>query len=107
MSDRHQELHRQRQLLCAHLDWLDQEIVREAGSTSQSKPDSAVISPSGTQAHANATATDEIALFKDYAAAERHDPASTKRGCLLAFAAGLGLLIATVGTVYFLFYAGR
>ncbi len=107
MSDRQQELLRQRQLLCERLDWLEREIAREVGSTSLSTPNAAVISPVGILAHADSTASDEVVLFKDYAAAERHDPTSTKRGCLLAFAAGQGLLIAAVGTVYFFFYARR
>lgn len=46
-------------------------------------------------------------LLSNYAASERHNPESTKRGCLLAFGITLGLVILTVTTVYFLFYANR
>jgi len=55
----------------------------------------------------SASTEDTDTLLSNYAAAERHNPESTKRGCLLAFGLTLGLVIITVTTVYFLFYAHR
>jgi hypothetical protein len=105
MSDRHQELLRQHKLFREHLAWLEREITREASSPPASATTTAIVSPTGIQSRVTSPA--EADLLQDYVAAERHDPASTKRGCLLAFAAGLGLLFASVITVYFLFYTHR
>jgi len=103
MTDRHQELRRQHELLRQHLAWLEREMARE---TAADKSPATV--PAMVQAQTPAVpAEDTDALLNTYAADERHNPESTKRGCLLIFAATLGLLIAGVTTVYFLFYFRR
>ena len=112
MTDRHQELLRQHELLREHLAWLEQEMARE--STANPQPPVTMSAPpraaSATlvQAHATALpAEDADALLNTYSADERHNPESTKRGCLLALAITLGLVIVGVTTVYFLVYSDR
>ncbi len=111
MTDRHQELRRQHELLREHLAWLEREIARE---TAENPPQTAgqaapvPVAPVVPQPHAAALLTeDPDALLKSYADGERHNPESTKRGCLLIFAVTIGLLIIGVVTAYFLFYARR
>ena len=116
MSDRHQELRRQHELLSEHLAWLEREILRESALTPEPQPHSAIrATPAPTEsrptvvAHVDSSAAtaDADALLKSYAKEERHDPKAIKKGCLLAFGLSLGLLVIAVATIYFLVYANR
>lgn len=104
MSARLHQLRRQKEILQEHLAWLDGEIARESGvesvvpaATAPPVPPLAPPSPPATDA-----AADE--LLARYRAEEALNPKAARRGCLLAFSLGLGLLIAIVVTIYFVRY---
>ncbi len=111
MTDRHQELRRQHELLREHLAWLELEIARESATDSPLPvvPASPISVPTtmGRTQTTSLPAEDTDALLTTYAADERHNPESTKRGCLLTFAIALGLLLAGVAATYFFFYSKR
>jgi len=111
MSDRHQELLRQYELLRGHLAWLEKEIAGETAKSSgqfeAQTPAHKVSAPVRPISATSSMAVDADALLTDYAESERHDPQATKRGCLIAFGTVLGLMAAGVATAYFLFYAHR
>jgi len=110
MTDRQQELRRQHALLREHLAWLEREMERESAPRVTQPTQAAPVTGPAAIPLSQATALpseDVEALLNTYAADERHNPESTKRGCLLAFAITLGLLIIGVTAAYFLFYARR
>ncbi|HTJ77614.1 MAG TPA: hypothetical protein VL357_01335 [Rariglobus sp.] len=109
MSDRHQDLRRQYELLREHLAWLEKEIAIETAKSSGQPIVAAPASrpPPPSPSVAPTTITDADALLADYSQTERHDPKATKQGCLLAFGIMLALLAAGVTAAYFLFYAHR
>ena len=116
MSDRHQELRRQYELLREHLAWLEREIQRESALNPEPQPHVAMMATQAAPesrptvvAHVDSSAAtvDADALLKNYAKEERHDPKAIKKGCLLAFGLSLGLLVIAVATIYFLVYANR
>jgi hypothetical protein len=98
VSDRLNELQRQRSLLLEHLAWLDREIAAVNGPAAPARP--VVPSPVRPLVPATAAPADEPAL--DALMAQYQDEgdnlqSSVKRGCFLYFALtfvviGLGLL---------------
>lgn len=109
VSDRLNELRRQRALLQEHLDWLDQEIAAAAGAAkpltvkppqmaSAATKLSPIISVSLTD---TPTAHDTEALLRQYATDPRDSEASVKRGCWIAFIAAFAFLALVVGVWYF------
>lgn len=124
MSDRLNDLQRQRALAQEQLAWLEREIAREIGATSPPAPpvvpptrpavmaalppvEAPVISPAKPAAMPAAAPTSPaadndaealLARFKDEAAGS---PADAKRGCLVYFSVGMGLLVLGVLAWYF------
>jgi hypothetical protein len=97
MSDRLRELRRQRALVQEQLAWLDQEIAK-ASSEEKSFPSSVppVVSvPVQTQAMASADA-----IIDEYRVAPEVVKSDVRKGCLLYFALGLGLIVAGVIGLY-------
>lgn len=108
MTERLNELRRQRELLKQHLDWLDAEIAAESAADPTNLPlterprFNAPTAPSPSPAPG---ATTPDSLLEQYGAEIRQAPARAKLGCWLAFAAAfvlLGLALAA----WFLLRAG-
>jgi uncharacterized membrane protein len=124
VSDRLNDLQRQRALAQEQLAWLEREIAREIGATPPPAPPAAppprpaalaalppveapvmspakpaavpAAAPSSPVAETDAEAL--LARFKDEAAGT---PADAKRGCLVYFSVGMGLLVLGVLAWYF------
>lgn len=110
MSDRLQELLRQRQLIQEHLAWLDQQIARERGESAPSAtplPSTVVHRPSApvptapAAAHAATPAPDEI--IAQYHRDPKDLTQDVRKGCFAAFFLGMAILLGTVGIAYFLY----
>ncbi len=107
MSDRLDELKRQRTLAQEQLAWLDREIARETGQT----PAPAAPSP----APASVTAPQRAAISDEEAAhaaqeiiAQYEKPAGSmtqdvRRGCFLAFFFALGAVVLLAVTAYIIY----
>ena len=111
VSDRLNELQRQRALLQAHLAWLEREITREAGAPA--RPVAAAPLPHLTQAPFPALAqrreSDPVAaqhaaeeIMARYQQPVTDTTRDVKRGCYLYFAFAMGLLILGVIGWYYL-----
>ena len=106
MSDRLSDLRRQRALLAEHLAWLDREIQAEGGLKQEAPrpaaPTQSVAAPPAPSGVPPVVAApvEEIAedILSQYRTAPVSVGASTKRGCLAAFAIFMALLgLATYG----------
>jgi hypothetical protein len=113
VSDRLNELRRQRALLQQHMEWLDREIAAASGNarpaplplqpptpqmaTSASKL-SPIISVSLTE---TPSPQDTDALLRQYASDPKDSEASVKRGCWIAFIAAFALLGLVMAVWYF------
>ena len=98
MSDRSDELRRQRDLLREHLAWIEREIAAEAqrsGPAPLAEP-LPQISPSPVED------TDAEAILSEYRRAGSSISTQTKRGCILYFALALAVfLVAILGFYLF------
>lgn len=117
MSERLNELQRQRALLLEHLAWLDREIAAQSGPTPTTDPAAKAVLPAGAHQAAQtgragapspiAAVTvipitpppaDADALLQQYGYDPKASSAGVKRGCWIAFAAAfllVGLVLAT------------
>ena len=99
MSDRLDDLQRQRALAQEQLARLERELARESGAVPPPAAVPVVIPPTAGPAQAEAEAEAMLAQY-------RNDPAvlqgNVKRGCILYFIAALGLLILGLLAFYFL-----
>lgn len=103
MSDRSDELRRQRDLLREHLAWLEKEIAAHEGVAPADFP------PRQSQPRFNVTASDADrdaeAILAEFRRSAPAIESQAKRGCILYFAIAIGLLLAaTLGFAYY-FYA--
>ena len=96
MSDRLDELRRQRELQREHLDWLDREIAALEG-TALHEAGSGLPPP---LAGAPAGSADAEAILEEYRRAPASIARRTKTGCLLYFAAAMGLLAMALVLIY-------
>ncbi len=105
MSDRSDELRRQRDLLREHLAWLEREIARERGST----PDEGdprplpprIERPRPTVAASDAD-RDAEAILAEFRRSAPAIEQQAKRGCILYFAIVVSVLLAVaLGLAYF------
>jgi hypothetical protein len=87
-------LRRQQTLLREHLDWIESEIVREAGDgPASSSPLPAPTMPAVLPSSSEKSTEEADILLEQYAGEERQNPADIRRGCLLVFFSALALLI--------------
>ncbi len=93
MSDRLKELQRQRALAQEQLAFLDREIARETGGTTQVPPSIPVSQPVAPSVE------DIIAQFQRQ---DRPVHSEVKRGCFLYFFVALGLLGLALVAFYYL-----
>lgn len=117
MSDRLQDLQRQRALAQEQLAWFDREIAKASGldQTADRPPAPTAVAPIGPNALepqpaptlAPPTAAEADRLAEDIIARYKHEgttsPADVKRGCFLYF--GLAFLLVAVGLVALYFYS--
>jgi hypothetical protein len=96
VSDRLEELRRQRALQREHLDWLDREIAALEGSSSPAPG----ASPLPIQPRPPVDDRDAESILEEF----RQQPASierrTKLGCIIYFLIAVGLLAIAVTVVY-------
>ncbi len=114
MSERLRHLQRQQSLLREHLAWIDAEIARETtaapptGATTSIPtvlpPAESAAAPAPSPTTTPASAADADELLKRYADEERENPGAIRSGCFIVFGASLLLLIATVATVWLVYY---
>jgi hypothetical protein len=120
MPDRLAELVRQRALLHEHLAWLNKEIDEAARGRSGVTAPNLAMERMATPLHAPAEATPSVAaaaatpspataqtspttedIFAEYRVAPATMKDNVRKGCLLYFVAGLGLLFVVVTILYF------
>ena len=111
MSDRLDELHRQRRLLQEHLLWLDREIARESGAPKSAADASTPLPASraplpqpATEAGVSEPMAEEI--LDQFGSGPENLKADTRKGCLTLFFVALGLLFCGFGIAYYV-YATR
>ena len=110
MSDRADELRRQRDLLREHLAWLERELAAEEGSARPQAPRSFVAPPvslPSPQAAARADDRDAEAILSEYRSAPVSITSSAKLGCIAYFAIAMVLLVGAVAAFYFHTMASR
>lgn len=101
MSDRLQELLRQKALLDEHAAWLEREIAAERARAGEVPPAAAPgLSPPAAPASA-VTDAEADALLDQYRSNPQSLQQEVKRGCFLYFFGALALLGLTVLAVYF------
>ena len=104
MSDRSDELRRQRDLLREHLAWLEREIAAQDGMAPAPQP------PRLVPPHFNVTASDADrdaeAILAEFRRSAPAIATQTKRGCILYFLIAVGLLVAAVLAFGYYHYAG-
>jgi hypothetical protein len=109
VSERSDELLRQRELLREQLAWIEREIAREAAESVGSP--AVVPPPRLAQPNFSVTASDADrdaeAILAEFRRSAPSVEAQTKRGCILYFAAALALLLAVVLAVGYFYYKGR
>jgi hypothetical protein len=96
VTDRLNELRRQRDLVRQHLDWLEAEIASASGAKS-APPAKATAPQSTTPHHPPASDPDAEALLQRYGTESGDSAAKVKLGCWVVFAGSfvlLGLAIA-------------
>ncbi len=98
MSDRLQELLRQKALLDEHAAWLERQIAAERARTGEVPPAAPNLS---TPAAPQSAMTDAEALLGQYRSNPQSLQQEVKRGCFLYFFGALALLGLTVLAVYF------
>ncbi len=104
MTDRLQELLRQKALLQEHSAWLDREIAAEMTRSSPvSAP--APLSAGSTETPA-APAGEADAILDQYRSSSQSIHHEVKRGCLLYFATAFALLAVAVLAIYFFYRRG-
>jgi hypothetical protein len=111
VSDRSDELRRQRDLLREHLDWLEREISQADAEPAQDapvarQPPPRIIAPvfSITASDADRDAEAILAQYRRPAPAVE---SQTKRGCILYFAVALALFLAVAAAFFFFYYKSR
>jgi hypothetical protein len=103
MSERLQDLHRQRALLQEHLAWLDREISRETGAmpaVTAVVPPAAPSTPTPAPAPILPTSDPATELISRYNQESPGDMAkNAKRGCMISFVfAMVALALLALGT---------
>jgi hypothetical protein len=106
VSDRLQELLRQRALQKEHLDWIDREIAALQGSPQPSPPPD-LSPPPPLSEPPRAGESDAEAILDEYRRPTVSIEKSTKTGCFIYFAAALLLTAVFVVAVYFYSRAKR
>jgi hypothetical protein len=109
VSDRADELRRQRDLLREHLDWIERELANELGA---SRPEPQVMPrPVAPQPlpfrPAPVDDRDAEAILAEYRTPPMSIAARTKFGCVAYFVIGMALLGAAVAAFYFYVRAVR
>jgi hypothetical protein len=104
VSDRSDELRRQRELLREHLAWIDREIAAAEGLPPQiartPEPPVRIVAPIYT-APDPVDPRDAEAILAQFRQDTSSIASSTKRGCMLYAVAALGVLALIVTLVYF------
>ena len=95
VTDRLQELRRQRALVQQHLAWLDAEIAAATPSTALPTEGTAAADPAPADPALPATPEEAEALAQARAEAA-NAPAAAKRGCWVVFAGAFLLLFASI-----------
>lgn len=98
VSDRLDELRRQRAIVQQHLAWIESEIAAAGGEISAPK----TAAPSAPSLAAKPPATPADALLEQYAAEEQTSPGKVKLGCWIAFVVLFAGFWGAVGVWYLL-----
>lgn len=106
MSERLQELLRQKALLDEHAAWLEREIAAERTQIGEVPPAAAPRLPTPAAPPSATTDAEADALLDQYRSNPQSLQQEVKRGCFLYFFGALALLGLTVLAVYFA-YRGR
>lgn len=101
MSDRLQELLRQKALLDEHAAWLEREIAAERTRTGEVPPPAAPPLSTPAARPSAMTGAEVDALLDQYRSHPQSLQQEVKRGCFLYFFGALALLGLTVLAVYF------
>jgi hypothetical protein len=111
VSDRSDELRRQRELLRQHLAWLDREIAEEdadappPGAVLKQQPPRII--PPAYSVDALDAARDAEAILAEYRTSAPGVESQTKRGCIIYFAAAMALFLAVSAAFIYFFEKSR
>jgi len=110
VSDRADELRRQRDLLREHLAWIERELAAEEGSARPPAPFPQV--PPAAQPHPfpTAEAADDLdaeAILAEYRSAPVSLSSKAKLGCIAYFSLAMVLLLGAIAAFYFHTKASR
>ena len=118
MSDRLNELRRQRALMQEHLAWLEAEISREAGGAGLLTPKPVPATTPTPRADSSAGAASSMvpsltpaeptdfeaeAILSQYSSPRGNIREDVRKGCLLYFGVALALVVAAVAGLWFAF----
>ena len=108
MSDRADELKRQRDLLREHLDWLERELAAEEGfERAEAAPEAPYTPPTYASPRPSlieaepADNRDAEAILEEYRTPALSIATKTKMGCVAYFVVAMALLGAAVAALYF------
>ena len=100
------ELRRQRELIAAHLRFLDDQIARKSGQTPDQKQEEATVAPDPAQSPPEAEDVAETAGSQPDVEVPEIDPASVRaevrRGCMIYVAIATVLCVAALGFAYWM-----
>jgi hypothetical protein len=96
VSDRLQELRRQRALVQQHLAWLDDEIAAAAPSATVAPPGSAAAADPAPVDLAPPATPEEVEALAQARTEAANAPAQAKRGCWIVFFGAFVLLFAAI-----------
>jgi hypothetical protein len=111
VSDRSDELRRQRELLRQHLAWLDREIAQADAEAPQGGPilkqQPPRIIPPAFSVDALDGDRDAEAILAEYRTSAPGVESQTKRGCIIYFAAAMAVFLAVSAALIYYFEKSR
>ncbi len=109
MSDRANELRRQRDLLRENLAWIEREIAAEEGRAATPSPVSPppLSAPAPVYTSAPADDRDAEAILAEYRTPAMSMASKTKMGCVVYFVVAMVILVGAMVAFYFYIKASR
>jgi hypothetical protein len=109
VSDRANELRRQRDLLRDNLAWIEKEIAAEEGRANAASPGvpPPLVPPASFSVDAPDAARDAEAILSEYRTAPVSISSQTKLGCISYFAVAMVLIVGAFVAYYFHIKASR
>ncbi len=105
MSDRSDELRRQREIVRQHLAWLDRELAaQEAVPATEPEPS---VSPQHFSVEASDTDRDAESILAEFRRPAPAIEAQAKKGCILYFSIAVVLMLTAATVILYIYSRGR